>query len=481
MKDLGLFSGLSHASIEWLLANAAAQAHAAHTPVVHEGEQPTALFIVSAGLYGASIGDDDAEQELGHLPAGSVFGEMAWLGRTVASARVKALEQSEALVLPLPVLEDKLTQDRAFAAEFLRALAGVLVERQRSSNVALAGGAARPAIARAARGEFSGLNEALDAFRAAAARCDKEERAEGRLGAGAEADLHSALQSILHRLEETCRPLACRLPAAAQAVGARVQQELLPFLQATRTALRCYAKPRGYAGDFQTIDDICERRAGGEGVGRAIDQFFIEHPAAAAVRNRRQLIASRLAALAMSNHGRMAVTSLACGPAREISDVMGLLPSHRRPDVTLADIDPQALQHAGARLDAEGFGSKVRTVKVNLIRLALGREKVKLSPQHVIYGMGLIDYFSDEFVVYLLDWIHARLAPGGQVILGNLHPRNPARALMDYVLEWRVIHRTEEDLQRLFAASAFGGAQEFLREDAAVHVFAVGRKNKGPQ
>src|SRR4051812_22833461 len=201
MKDLGLFSGLSHASIEWLLANAAAQAHAVHTPVVNEGEEPGALFIVSAGLYGASIGEDGAEQELGRLPAGSVFGEMAWLGRTVASARVKALEQSEALVLPLPVLEGKLADDRAFAAEFMRALAGVLVERQRSSNVAVAGGVARPAIARAARGEFSRLNDALEAFRAAAARCDKDERAEGPLGPEAEDDLRAALDAVLQRLE----------------------------------------------------------------------------------------------------------------------------------------------------------------------------------------------------------------------------------------------------------------------------------------
>lgn len=478
MKDLGIFRGLGDAAIEWLLANATAHVHEPGSLILNEGDHATALFIVSAGLYGASIGDADDDQQLGRLAPGAVFGEMAWLGRTVASARVRALERSEALVLPLPVLEEKLQVDHTFAAEFMRALAGVLVERQRSSNVALAIAASAPAVARAARGEFQRVREALDTFRGVAARCDKEERARGGLGAESEDDLRQSLATVLELLEDTCNCLARKQPAAAQALGARVQAELLPFLLTTQTALRCYAKPRGYAGDFQMIDDISESRAGGVGVGRAIDRFLLEHAAAVAVRKRRQLIASRLAALALSQPEQLAVTALACGPAREISDVLALLPRHRRPEVTLADIDPQALEYAASRLDAEGFGSHVRTARVNLIRLALGRERIALRPQHVIYGMGLIDYFSDEFVVYLLDWMHARLAPGGQAILGNLHPRNPARALMDHVLEWKVIHRTEQDLQRLFAASAFGGAAEFLWEETGLHVFAVGRKGR---
>ena len=43
----------------------------------------------------------------------------------------------------------------------------------------------------------------------------------------------------------------------------------------------------------------------------------------------------------------------------------------------------------------------------------------------------------------------------GKVILGNFHPRNPDKALMDHVFDWRLIHRTEADMDRLFRASAF--------------------------
>ena len=92
-----------------------------------------------------------------------------------------------------------------------------------------------------------------------------------------------------------------------------------------------------------------------------------------------------------------------------------------------------------------------------------------------MYSIGLIDYFRDDFVVKLLDWIYDRLAPGGRVILGNFHPRNPIRALMDHVLEWSLIHRTEEDMNRLFERSKFGRpCSRILYEPERINLFAEG-------
>ena len=89
----------------------------------------------------------------------------------------------------------------------------------------------------------------------------------------------------------------------------------------------------------------------------------------------------------------------------------------------------------------------------------------------------LIDYFEDRLVIKLLDSIHAMLAPGGTVILGNFHPQNPDRGIMECFLEWNLIHRSEEDMERLFAASAFGaGSVEIVFEEEGVNLFAIARK-----
>ena len=48
---------------------------------------------------------------------------------------------------------------------------------------------------------------------------------------------------------------------------------------------------------------------------------------------------------------------------------------------------------------------------------------------------------------------------------------------MDHVLDWKLIHRTEEDLNRLFAASAFGAPCARIEAEAeGINLFAVGRK-----
>ena len=94
-----------------------------------------------------------------------------------------------------------------------------------------------------------------------------------------------------------------------------------------------------------------------------------------------------------------------------------------------------------------------------------------------MYSIGLIDYFEDRFVIGLLDAIHDRLRPGGRVILGNFHPDNPTRAVLDHLLDWKLIHRTENDMNRLFEASRFGRPCDEIRFEAErVNLFAIGSR-----
>jgi hypothetical protein len=91
----------------------------------------------------------------------------------------------------------------------------------------------------------------------------------------------------------------------------------------------------------------------------------------------------------------------------------------------------------------------------------------------MIYSVGLIDYLEDEHIVRLLDWIHDQLVPGGTVVLGNFDVANPDKAFMDHILEWRLIHRTPEDLRGLFARSKFGDAPVDVRaEEERINLFA---------
>ena len=240
-------------------------------------------------------------------------------------------------------------------------------------------------------------------------------------------------------------------------LGARLQREILPFVLLTETIERFYSKPRGYAGDFQTIEMIYRNRPAGTGrIGPLLDRCFLNSPIATAIRNRRVLLAKEIMKTVQAKDGAAHVTCLACGPAQEVFDVFQQLDDRRRLQASLIDIDLQALAYVADRRDNAGLQNRINLINANLVYLALGRQKLELKDQDLIYSIGLIDYFNDKFVVKLLNWIHGRLRPGGTVILGNFHPNNYCKEVMDYVLEWRLIHRSEEDMNRLFTCSAFG-------------------------
>jgi hypothetical protein len=167
------------------------------------------------------------------------------------------------------------------------------------------------------------------------------------------------------------------------------------------------------------------------------------------------------------------ITSLACGPAREVFDAFEKLPDPAAVTATMIDFDPQALAHVEQRRGALGLHGSIRLVPENLIHLAIGRRSIEVEEQDLIYSLGLIDYFPDELVSKLMTLVHGMLKPGGKVILGNFHSSNVGKAFMDHVLEWRLIHRTEADMDRLYAASAFGrGCTNIRFENEGVNMFA---------
>ena len=106
-----------------------------------------------------------------------------------------------------------------------------------------------------------------------------------------------------------------------------------------------------------------------------------------------------------------------------------------------------------------------------------GASRTQLEPQDFIYSIGLIDYFNDDFVVNLMDWIYDKLRIGGWVILGNFHPRNPTKGLLDHVLDWRLIHRTEAEMDRLYQRSKLSRpCSRVVFEEEGVNLFAECQK-----
>jgi extracellular factor (EF) 3-hydroxypalmitic acid methyl ester biosynthesis protein len=259
-----------------------------------------------------------------------------------------------------------------------------------------------------------------------------------------------------------------------EALAEYVFRETFPYFSMSRLIDRSYAKPRGYAGDYLTIEMVYKNEAVGDRrLGSYIDRWFLDIPASCAVKNRRGLLADIITQSARTNGtAPLRVTSIASGPAREVFDAMAEgtgIDMH----ATCLDVDAEALAYTKAAAIRSQVADRFCFVQANAVKVALGRDAVHLPAQDLMYSVGLIDYLRDEHVVSLLDWIHDRLRPGGTVIVGNFDVGNPDKAFMDHVLDWRLIHRSTSQLEALFGRSKFADAPlEVRTESTGINLFA---------
>ena len=244
----------------------------------------------------------------------------------------------------------------------------------------------------------------------------------------------------------------------ADAIGTYVFRETFPYYMASRLIDRCYTKPRGYAGDFETINMIYEDAAAGDGrIGPLIDRWAMAQSAPLAVRQRRGTLMNHIARIkaAQASTAQVNITSLAVGPGREFFDVIESDRDHRL-FITGVDIDPASLSFVTARANDLGVANRIRLLQGNIIRMARGKGAIEIPPQHFVYSVGLMDYLEDAIVVTCLNWMFDLLEPGGEAMIGNFDTLNPDKAHLDYVMEWVLLHRSAEDLRELFSRSKFG-------------------------
>jgi len=114
----------------------------------------------------------------------------------------------------------------------------------------------------------------------------------------------------------------------------------------------------------------------------------------------------------------------------------------------------------------------------NVVRWALGRLRHNLGPQDIIYSAGLADYLDGRVMLALINRCYDHLDVGGTLIIGNFSRRNKHKTFLDQILQWKIIHRSAEDLQEIFAKSHFVDSVEIAAEENGVNLFAVAKKLK---
>jgi hypothetical protein len=247
-------------------------------------------------------------------------------------------------------------------------------------------------------------------------------------------------------------------------------------------ANRSYVKPLGYAGDYEVMNLIYRDQQEGDTLfAKCLHRYFINQPAAKAVRNRVQYLLPKVYEILnryKSKNKVIKMLSVASGPAVELQTLLrdSRIGDELDLEISLLDQDLESLKHAQGRLRALSRKSKIkinyinRSIKTVIMR---GLDNINYD---LVYALGVFDYLSNPVAFATAKRLYEALEPGGTLIIGNFDIKNPTRTTMELALDWNLIHRSEEELYNLF--SPISPEIKIEREKEAVNLFCVISKPK---
>ncbi len=287
--------------------------------------------------------------------------------------------------------------------------------------------------------------------------------------AGSARQYHRAV-SIVH---DICAALtSCEAAGTPDAEIREVLQPAREIHAASPFVTRLQSWPRGYAGDFETIEWLWrgDNRAPAGTLAHAIEQYALNAAIAQQHRNKVSFQAAcLLQAFAVARPCR--VLSIGCGSSPDVRTVIDHVPASAT--IVLCDSDKDALSYSRAKLDP--IADRCHLVPGTVPRVL--RRVRDHGPFDLILAGGLFDYLSDRFIARTLSeaW-NTLLSPGGRIVFTNIARGNPFRVWIEYLGSWRLIERSEEDVVNLCRAAGIPVTPVIVRDATSLAIVATLKK-----
>lgn len=218
---------------------------------------------------------------------------------------------------------------------------------------------------------------------------------------------------------------------------------------------RCYFKPMGYPGDFQIMNFMYD----GTPVGTSLRSKFLHmlgviagKPIVSRMDTVAQLIVDH-AATREDVARTVNVMSIGCGPARELESILASSPFSTTWAATLVDQEPEALDYALSSASMLPGADRLKATALNIsFKDMLGASPVgaQIFQQDIVYSAGLVDYLNPLLAMRFIRRMYDFLKPGGRLIIGNVNDcRTGTLWPMEYVLDWTLYFRNENDMKAM--------------------------------
>jgi extracellular factor (EF) 3-hydroxypalmitic acid methyl ester biosynthesis protein len=293
-----------------------------------------------------------------------------------------------------------------------------------------------------------------------------------------------AINSLFERFEEVALRVEPDLVPAHQAFGKRLVH---PLLLGSPFVYRTYAKPLGYAGDYEMVNMMFRDPAEGASLfAKMVNIYALQLPPIIGHRNRITYLTEQLiqeTRCLAARQRKLRVFTLGCGPAHEVQRFIAgdALSSHAH--LTLADFNDETINRTTAILNEvkrrHGRETSLHLIKKSVHHLLKQADRTTQytdADRHdFIYCAGLFDYLSNKVCQTLMGVFYDMLAPGGLLVATNVDV-HPARGEMECFLEWHLIHRNTEQMQSITPRRAKPHNVTLKRDPTGVNVFMEVRK-----
>jgi len=139
-------------------------------------------------------------------------------------------------------------------------------------------------------------------------------------------------------------------------------------------------------------------------------------------------------------------------------------------EIVLHDIDSEALELSKKRLN--DLRGSVQLVKGNFLQSL--RKIEMLGPFDLILAGGLFDYLSDKHISFFLKHAFNKLLnQPGILFFTNIKKGNPYKVWQEYLADWKLIYRSEDDLVSLLTTAGFSNTAFKIEKDETGLTFLV--------
>jgi SAM-dependent methyltransferase len=192
---------------------------------------------------------------------------------------------------------------------------------------------------------------------------------------------------------------------------------------------RSFKKPRGYGGDYKTIEMFYDQKTYSQGIGYYFDKYILDNTLAKADIYRKDRMKELLENfIDKTNLEKIEIVNFGCGGCKDLRDLFQMFVPEKIVNFTVVDQDLEALNFSKKIFKALPAKANIKYLQKNITELIMAyRNKNTETPfinKNLVYSIGLVDYFGDNTLQLFVRFCMKSLAPGGKLIFAHKNSDN---------------------------------------------------------